>query len=378
MKYKQLFHLTLVILIFSAFFSGCTEPSSKINSSVDEKKTIIIKDMAGRTVEIPEKVERVVAVGAGTLRQIAYLGAMDLVVGVESYEKENTTLFYAPYRYVYFEKMSSLPEVGPAHGGKPELIAGAEPDIILYGFVTGGPVDADSYQTKTGIPVVCVDVGDMASDGRDLMYQSWDLLGKILDKEERASELREYADLTINDLNVRTKDIPKEKRPVVFPGALSYKTGRPGILSTQYPFASLEFVNARHALAEGGVDTKNVPSTAFSVNQENLLEWDPDMIFIDLSNLGEVSADFNRTPSYSELKAVRNGNVYGFLPVSAYRRNYENVLINAYHMGSVMYPEQFSDVVFDEKADEIYSAFLGKKLNKDIVENIGGNRKLSL
>jgi iron complex transport system substrate-binding protein len=64
-------------------------------------------------------VEKVVAVGAGTLRQIAYLGAMDMVVGVESNEKDDSDTINAVYKLVYLDEMADLAEVGPSHGGDP-------------------------------------------------------------------------------------------------------------------------------------------------------------------------------------------------------------------------------------------------------------------
>ena len=46
----------------------------------------VITDGAGRQVQVPETVTSIVCVGVGALRYSCYMGAADLVVGVEDYE----------------------------------------------------------------------------------------------------------------------------------------------------------------------------------------------------------------------------------------------------------------------------------------------------
>lgn len=380
MKKNTTIIFVLALVAISAFVSGCTDSSStsqSLQTYEEEVETVQITDMAGRTVEVPANVERIVAVGAGTLRQIAYLDAMDMVVGVESSEKDDSATITAVYRLVYFDEMSDLSEVGPGHGGDPELIAGAEPDVIFFGSSGGDVSDAEDYQTKTGIPVIYMDGGDLADGDREVLYETWQIYGKVLGKTDRANELQEYTEQLIADLNARTENIPEEEKPIAFPGGLSHRGGH-GILSTQYPFASFDFINARHALDEGGVEEDAITSHAFSVSQENLFSWNPDVIFVDLSNLDLVNSDVERNPSYKEIKAFEDENVHGFLPVSAYMRNYGSVLINSYYMGTVLYPEQFEDVDIDEKADEIYEIFFGVPVYDKVKEELGGGaRQLS-
>jgi iron complex transport system substrate-binding protein len=371
-----LFTFLLILTIISTMVSGCMENSSNSQSIQlqEEKTTVQITDMAGRTVEVPENVERVVAVGAGVLRQIAYLEAMDMVVGVESSEKEDSGT--APYRTVYFDKMADLPEVGPGHGGTPELIASTRPDVIFFGSSGGDVKDAVNYQTKTGIPVIYMDGGDLADADRETLYKTWEIYGTVLGKTERAKELQEYTEYLITDLKSRTEDIPDDEKPSAFPGGLSHRGGH-GFLSTQYPYASFDMINARHILEKGDIDSSIIKSTAFAVSPENLHSWNPEVIFVDLSNLDLVTTDIGKNPSYKEIKAFREDNVHGVLPVSSYARNYESVLINSYYMGSVLYPERFSDIDFEEKADEIYEMFLGEPAYGTMKDGLGGNRKLA-
>ena len=68
-----------IVLIFTLLF---------LFSQANAKELITVKDMLGRQVSIPKKVERIVALNA-TLRYVVYLQAFDKVVGVEDVKKRN-------------------------------------------------------------------------------------------------------------------------------------------------------------------------------------------------------------------------------------------------------------------------------------------------
>jgi ABC-type Fe3+-hydroxamate transport system substrate-binding protein len=55
-------------------------------TDADTANTRTITDGAGRQVQVPEKIHSIVCVGVGALRYSCYMGAADLVIGVEDYE----------------------------------------------------------------------------------------------------------------------------------------------------------------------------------------------------------------------------------------------------------------------------------------------------
>ena len=62
--------------------SGTENPA---DDALSTESTRTITDSAGRSVTIPETVESIVCVNVGALRYTCYMGAQDLVVGVEDY-----------------------------------------------------------------------------------------------------------------------------------------------------------------------------------------------------------------------------------------------------------------------------------------------------
>ena len=62
-----------------------------------------VTDVRGRTIDIPAEVDSVVCIAAGSVRLVEYMGAADLIVGVDAAEsKTSSGSFYeATYRIAY-------------------------------------------------------------------------------------------------------------------------------------------------------------------------------------------------------------------------------------------------------------------------------------
>ncbi|MDO9549984.1 MAG: hypothetical protein Q7J03_03330, partial [Methanoregula sp.] len=84
------------ILVSFLISAGCTAQSTPLSDAnaisldtpPDGPGTISVIDMANRTVEVKKEPQRIIGVGAGALRMIAYLQAADLVVGVDDREQK--------------------------------------------------------------------------------------------------------------------------------------------------------------------------------------------------------------------------------------------------------------------------------------------------
>jgi iron complex transport system substrate-binding protein len=176
--------------------------------------TVLIKDMAGREVRIPAKVQKVVGIEAGALRILVYLEAAKMVAGVEDTEKKD---FTKPYLMAHPE-LAKLPTIGPMHGGDAELIAARKPEVIFWTSATKG--SADSLQQRTGIPVVVLNYGDLDNQKRTF-YEALRLTAKVLNKRARAEQLIGYIETSIKNLGERTQDAPKNEP--VYVGGVNYR-----------------------------------------------------------------------------------------------------------------------------------------------------------
>ena len=248
-----------------------------------------------------------------------------------------------------------------------ELICKARPDVIFITYTTAG--DADALQKKTGIPVVAVECPELGI-ARDTLYASFRLIGKVLHKENRADSLISYIENSISELNTRTLPTENTKKQKVYIGGVSY-SGIHGINSTQPFFPPFIFVNADNVASS--IDNRlfsHVKGTY--VDKEQLLLWNPDILFIDLSGWELVKQDLSKNSPLHNLLAIKNDAVHLLLPYNNYAINYELVLVNSWYVGKVLYPENFSDIDMQKKAEEILHRFLGEMNSEDMLSLTAG------
>lgn len=353
-KAFSLFTITAMLLLILTACGG-TPPSAK-PSQESISSVRIITDGGGRQVEIPESVERVVCVGVGALRYTCYMGAQDLVVGVEEYEKE--TSLERLYNYVNRYLFADLPIIGG--NGEPwtEAIIAAEPQVIIMSAYASA--DADDLQAKTGIPVVVVPGSDTTLD--DKAYETIRIMGELYDKEARAAELTDYLRRLETDLIQRTADIPQKDKPTAYVCGVSFK-GAHGFEGTEANYGPFTLIGANNLADTTG------QSGAFDIDTEQVLFWDPDVIFVDFNGLALINEDYARRPDfYRSLTAVKEGRVYSQISFRSYAANLETALADAYYAATILYPQQFSDVDMEAKAGEIFQALLGTNPYNDLKE----------
>lgn len=389
---SNIFILMFILITALIMASGCVDKSTSNGNSVVsapkeasgvssadevvESAEVTLKDGVGREVIIPRNAERFVCSGAGCLRYLIYLGAEDSIVGVDSIEKKENEIEGRPY-VLANPQLKDYPLIGEFRGkDDPEKIIAIDPQIILKTETTGQPAatnaaDAESLQSKTGIPVVMLPYGSLKNEQQKTeMYNSLRIMGEAVGKQERAEEVIAYIEATMQDLENRTVDIPESERKTVYVGGVS-SAGAHGIVSTEPAYPPFLWANAKNVATGMGADHADIA-------KEALVNWDPEYLFIDvgtiqLGNEGAIG-ELKNDPALKGLSAIENGKVYGVIPYNFYSTNYESVLANAYFVGKVLYPDRFEDINPETKADEIYTFFVGKPVFSDLnkqYDNIG-------
>lgn len=325
-----------------------------------------ITDAQGRVNDIPERVTRVICSGSGSLRLLTYLQAQGLVVAVDDIESRRNQFDARPYALAN-PRFKELPIFGEFRGkDNPERILSLPepPEVILKVVSTtqgAAGLLPEKLQDKTGIPVVVLNYGNLAGK-REELYSALRLIAEVVGRERRADEVIAYFEQSIEDLRRRTADIPEAEQPRVYLGGVAY-SGPHGFQSTEPTYPPFRFVGAKN-LADG-VNSAVQEQSNTSIAKEKVVEWDPEILFLDLSTLqmGDRAGglyELKSDPAYRGLRAVNSGKVYGLLPYNWYNQNFESILANAYFVGKLLYPERFADISPAAKADEIYTFMVGK------------------
>ena len=333
--------IALLLAVCIGLLAGCGAVEDQ------NRNTRTLTDGAGREVSVPEEVKSIVCVGVGALRYSCYMGAQDLVVGVEDCEKE--AVISRLYNFVNIELFRDLPVIGTNGVPFPEEIIKAAPDVIVMS--KSASVEADDLQNKTGTPVVVVPGSDTTLDQN--AYDTIRILGQLYGLEDRAAALTAYLQGLQKDLQDRTKDIPDSERPTIYVGGVSFK-GHHGFEGTEAGYGPFQLIGARN-LADATGQTG-----AFNIDLEQVLSWDPDFIFLDFNGMNLIKEDYAKNPDfYNSLTAVQQGRVYSQISFRSNASNLETALADAYYAACVIYPEQFADIDPVAKAGEIFEMLLG-------------------
>ncbi len=358
---------TLIIALAVCIFAvGCGTGSSA--STTTEKRTIT--DRLGRVVEIPSTVKKIVPLG-NTPRMITYLGLANKVVGIGGMAPNMITPVTA-YAYANKDLWANVPIVGTDASGAtdyyPEQIISSKPDVILCSYTKEL---ADEIQSKTGIPVVAVPMGTLfGKDYEDALR----LLGDVCGAKDRAEEVISYINACLKDLATRASTIPDTDKPTVLGAAATFK-GAHGIEGVYTKYAVFEAIAAKDV-------TKGISDKAGGVlvDKEKIIGWNPQYIFFDSGGVNLLKTDYAKNPDfYAHLQAVKDGSLYQYPSSTSYYSNVEIPIVNSYYVAGILFPEQFKDIVFKHKANEIFKFFLGADDYLSKLENAGaGYGKVTL
>lgn len=368
---------TILLLVISILLVACN------NNNKNEE--IEIEDMIGRTVMVtPGSYNRVVCIGAGALRLYTYVGDVKLLAGVEDIEnislETRPKMFDGvarPYFIAFkniFEKLPSCGVGGPqAQTAEAEKILSCNPDIVISEYED---VDKENaLQEQLGIPVITVKYGSKGVFD-DNLKNSISLLGKIFNREQRATELNKFIAEAKADISNRTSTIlDSEKKSVYICGLGNW--GTTNHLQTAKNYEPFNVANIKNVcddrLATNGVQ-------AIEKEMFVSLGSEMDVIIIDAAAIKNILPLYKEDPTmFDTCKAWQEGEVYLQMAYNAYYTNLEIALINTYYNGLVVYPEKFADIEMTTLINEVTKMFLGKELADEILSypnSFGGYQKI--
>ncbi|MHB2265990.1 iron ABC transporter substrate-binding protein [Aliihoeflea sp. PC F10.4] len=310
-------------------------------------------DDAGRTVEIPDRIERVMAAGPPA-SVLLYVVAPEKMVGWVTAPSDEAKEFIAePYREL------------PAHGrltgrggtANIEAALAMRPDIII----DVGTVDAtyaslaDRVQEQTGIPYVLIE--GRFSDTAETLEKAGELLGET----DRAGELSSYVKAAFERLDAALADVPKDARPRVYygRGPDGLETGLAGSINMEV----LDAVGAENVAAAAGT------GGLANVSVEQVLAWNPDVILTLDPNF---HASVQTNPLWAGISAIEAGRVYRAptLPFGWFDTPPGvNRVMSAAWLASVLYPEHV-DIDLSAETRDFYSLFYHVDLTDDQIDRL--------
>jgi iron complex transport system substrate-binding protein len=356
----------VLLLVLVTIFATLGAAGSKEITGTDFGTTTIV-DIRGREVAVPNKINSIIALDAGSLRMISYFDAIDKIIAVEDSghggEKTFNQFFpLATYRLAH-PHLRTLPDIG----GKENIegIIAANPDIIFSTTVDVNQLN--QMQASFGIPVFAINA-DVELNDLKLTYDQLELVGKVLKEESRSKQLIEGIQFFLDDLEKRTKDIKETKR--AYAGGMMYY-GPADLLRTTGDYDSFDLVNVTNVMPPNPTGNKQPYLTSI----EDLIKENPQFIFIDLANENLSLAGYKEHKNLldNEVSAFKNRNVYTTLVYKYYGTNWESPIINAYFVGKIVYPNNFADVKLEDVATDVWRLFFQKELDYNEIVELQGS-----
>lgn len=208
---KRKLALLLMVLLLGVAVAGCISQSEETQATtqttketpttttqIQEQTTqtekpkypIVITDFAGRNVTIEKEPQKIVSLAPSITETLYFLGALEKVVGITKFDD-------------FPENVKEGREiVGGFSDPNIEIIASLKPDLIIATSMHMQYLD----QLEKIAPVIVVDPKNM-----DEIYQSIELLGKVINREEQAKKVIDDMKEKVNEIQKLVADTPKVK-----------------------------------------------------------------------------------------------------------------------------------------------------------------------
>ncbi len=325
-------------------------PSSNVNPGTEPAQTVQITDQEGRVVTIPANVTRVAAVSGQAYEKMILLNQTDkMKMTISAWTHVPWSSQIAP----------QLKEIPIADSPNIEDLMSKKVQVVFCLSYDGTKEKVKS--TNIAAVVTQKDSGnpDNIDSFAKYVKQEIKLYGEVMgpDAEQTADKWGAYFDQKENFVLSRTANLTDSQRPKVYyargPAATTFQG------KNSYPQFYTEIAGGKFISGDSELQS--------TITSEQLLAWDPDVIFVGRVNSTDI---FTKDPKYSNLKAVKNNRVY-LCPLGVVYWDYgaEGMLLMEF-FAKTLHPELFPDLNMTNEVKEYYSTFYHYNLTDDEANRI--------
>jgi iron complex transport system substrate-binding protein len=322
MVMKKLIWFLLLIALTTATPIDCLVAADSPGST----RTVV--DMAGKTVTIPARIQRV-AVGGALNQMVLMLGSPEKIVAT-------ATVVHANSMFIkIYPKITEVPAPFVITEVNVEELLKTRPEVVFGG---------NDKLREWGLPVVEVSLRDPAE-----IKQAVRLVGKVLGTKEEKTAARfcKYYDENMKRVINQTKAIPPNKRlKVYYAGNKLLTTDGKDSITTSW----IEMAGGVNVAAQSGIAGVGRP-----VSPENIIGWNPDVIVVTGPG---ARTQILKSEQWRRVNAVMKNRVY-INPKGVYLwsvRSGEEALQTLW-IGKVLYPQLFKDLDLVWEVKKFYRTF---------------------
>ena len=301
-------NLMIIVLIigFAIFLVGC---SNKENVSINGSNyPFTIIDSTGSQITIKKEPKKVVSFSPVVTEIIAAIGKENILVGRTSFCD-------------YPQSVEPIPIMGDLTTHNMELIAEAEPDIVLASAFVDEAIKEQLKQL--GIPLVVIYSSGSFND----VYNDIKIIAKILNEKDKSEKVIEEMKNKVSSVKTKVKE--SKNKPSIY-----YVLG---FIKGNFTATGKTFIDEMITMA-GGTNIA-ADGTGWNYNIESLIKKNPDILILD--NMAGTIDDLKNTENYRDLEAIKNNKVY-LIDSNIINRTGPRLVLGLEVLAKIIHPEVFS------------------------------------
>ena len=323
-------------------------------------KSIMVKDVTGKTVAVPQPLKRAIWLEKG---EVMYaLGAVDKLCGIGT---ANNGKFHAEYMNLLIKH---TPDAGSFLEPNVERILELSPQLVICSEFARRRnekmfKDLDEKLERNGIKVIYLDIRSFSDP--EVYIRSIKNLGTIFGAQKKAQQLIDFQKKSLALIERRLKDLkPEQKVRVYFERGGNFKT-----FSSKY-HENMWIARAGGINVFGDEDQMNT----FNVSPESIIAKNPQVIIkmCDASNcpigygvtdtapMEKLRKELISRPGWENIDAVKHDRVY-LLSLEAHHLD-QSAAFDSF--AKILYPERFKDT---DMLKDWFKQFLGLTHNGVII-----------
>lgn len=327
-------------------------------AGADEAQTRTVTNLDGTEITIPNEVTSVAAIFGPSYEKIVACGAEDRITCDGDFHIGGW-----PWSNVIYKRLNEVPGIPNAHSDLNVEDLVAQGVQVVFSFPNPSQTEAINNAGLVAVP--------MASTGafRDLV-DTFNLYAEIFNDDTSLSQAEKYAqyfDDTVAMVQERTQDLTDDERPGVY---LAYTDMLHGYGANS---DMVEVID----LAGGTLVSKDLDGGSnIEVTAEQLLEWDPDYVFVShAGSSGNASAetaiaDALATGDFDNVSAVVNNNVVATPEgVFFWDAGLQKILYLVY-IAKTIHPDLFEDIDMKQLLIDFYADYYFYDLTDEQAEAI--------
>lgn len=309
------------------------------------------------SVPFPDDPQRLAAVYGPSYELLTMLGAEDKIVVRADVQTDDF-----PWAEKVFSRISEVPALENVHTSVNfEELMTYEPDIV-YTFPRQNEL---TQLNKAGVAALPGETEETLEGVKDQVRAYAQTLGA--DAKKRASDYCDYFDEKLAWVKSRTDGIKEKDRPDVYYAGVD-------ILTTYGKHSDI--IEVIESAGGNAVSADLNAGNRTQIDYEQLMSWDPDVIFIDHGGMNDgktveqLKKELKSRKTYKSLKAVKNDQVYATPSGVFYWDMGIQKILLVMDMAKILHPDEFEDLDMAAEVMEFYERFFGYSLTRQEAEQI--------